>query len=92
MVATFLKEYLKIWNGIDFQKIIFDLITYVKPGDFSEIYQTILLPLYKRFYVHNVTWKAKLVLCYTEWLKNWALLDWRGHTRMAKRDNDIDTM
>lgn len=94
VVQAFLREYLRIWNGIDFQDIIFDLITYVNPSDFSDIYQSILLPLYKRYYVHDVTWKSKLILCYTEWLKNWALLDWRGHTRMMKtptvQGDDID--
>ncbi len=81
-----------MWNGTDFQKTIFDLVTYVKPDDFNEIYQTILLPLYKRFYVHDVTWKAKLVLCYTEWLKNWALLDWRGHLSRISERNEIDDL
>jgi centromere protein I len=79
---------LKVWNGIDFEKEIFELVTYIKPGDYDDLYQDILLPLYRKYYVSDVFWKAKLIMCYTEWLKNWALLDWKGHTRRSMKQQE----
>lgn len=87
----FLKEYLKSWNGIEFAEEIFGLIQFIKPDDYQEIYHDILLPLYRKYYVMNVAWKAKLINCYTEWLKNWALLDWRGHKEQA-HVQEVDKM
>lgn len=93
---------MKSWNGIAFEEEIFELITYIKPGDYDELYQNILLPLYRKYYVSDVVWKAKLIDCYTEWLKNWALLDWKGHTRRSMEqdaaaaeqteDKDVDRL
>ena len=92
----FLKEYLKSWNGIEFQDEIFGLIGYIKPADYEEIYRGFLKPLYRKYYVMDVTWKVKLIRCYTEWLKNWALLDWRGHNNQEENEtssaSNIDRM
>ncbi|KAI7869101.1 Mis6-domain-containing protein [Mucor mucedo] len=79
VIQSFLKIYLQSWNGVEFSDEIFGLIAFVKPNDYEELYHDILLPLYRKYSLMNVTWKTKLINCYTEWLKNWALLDWRGH-------------
>lgn len=87
----FLREYLRSWNGIEFCDEILGLISFIKPADYEELYQNILLPLYRKYYVLDVTWKAKLINCYTDWLKNWALLDWRGHKEQEETsDTDVD--
>ncbi|KAI9480886.1 MAG: Mis6-domain-containing protein [Benjaminiella poitrasii] len=84
-------KYLKTWNGFEFQDEIFELITYIKPGDYKELYYQVLKPLYSLFIISDVEWKSKLVLCYTEWLKNWALLDWNRHVKMGSEGHmDID--
>lgn len=49
----------------------------------------VLKPLYRLYIVSNVTWKAKLICCYTDMLKNWALMDWKRHTQLGK-EIDID--
>ncbi|KAI8059756.1 Mis6-domain-containing protein [Thamnidium elegans] len=93
IVNLFLREYLRSWNGIEFQDEILGLISFIKPADYEELYQNILLPLYRKYYVLDVTWKAKLINCYTGWLKNWALLDWRGHKEQEENetsDTDVD--
>lgn len=76
---------------MEFSDEIFGLIAFVKPNDYEELYQDILLPLYRKYYIMNVTWKTKLITCYTEWLKNWALLDWRGH-KERPHVKDVDNM
>ncbi|KAI7906552.1 Mis6-domain-containing protein [Cokeromyces recurvatus] len=90
-IEYILFQYLKTWNGFEFQDEIFELITYIKPGEFRELYQQVLKPLYKLYAVSDVRWKTKLILCYTEWLKNWALLDWSRHVQLSKEgETDVD--
>lgn len=49
--------------------------------------------LYQLFLVSDVQWKAKLILCYTNLLQNWALLDWNRHTQLKKtKETDMDDM
>ncbi|KAI8366097.1 Mis6-domain-containing protein [Radiomyces spectabilis] len=87
VLETFLKDYIKTWNGVEFEQEIFELLTFVKPETYEDMYQYFLQPLYRLFCVSNVSWKARLILCYTEWLKNWALLDWNEH---AKKRRNLD--
>lgn len=42
--------------------------------------------------------QARLILCYTEWLKNWVLLDWKVHAQRRRQlegnemDEEVDDM
>ncbi|KAI8577817.1 hypothetical protein K450DRAFT_250142 [Umbelopsis ramanniana AG] len=75
----FLAHYLCIWNGHDHKELIFKLIAFIKPASFDDIFKRYLQPLFRLYTVSDVAWKARLITTYTAWLKNWALLDWRGH-------------
>ncbi|OAD00753.1 hypothetical protein MUCCIDRAFT_85107 [Mucor lusitanicus CBS 277.49] len=91
VIEYFLFEYLKTWNGFEFEDEVFELITYIKPTDYKDFYTSVLMRLYRLFLVSDVHWKAKLILCYTGLLQNWALLDWNRHTQMSKQgDTDVD--
>jgi hypothetical protein len=35
VIEQFLFKYLKSWNGFDFENEIFELIAFIKPGDFQ---------------------------------------------------------
>ncbi|ORZ07837.1 Mis6-domain-containing protein [Absidia repens] len=79
VVETFLERYLKSWNGFDCVDEIFELLTYIKPSSFPDIFESFLKPLSQLYCISDVRWKAKLILCYKDWLKHWALLDWHRH-------------
>ncbi|KAI8356664.1 Mis6-domain-containing protein [Blakeslea trispora] len=94
-VQVFLFRYMKTWNGHDFQDEILELITYLKPTSFRELYQHVLKPLSRLYTVSDVKWKARLLLCYTNWLKNWAALDWKQHVdrcHEATLDDSVDRL
>ncbi|CAO3627460.1 unnamed protein product [Cunninghamella blakesleeana] len=93
-IEVFLIKYLRSWNGFDYQHEIFKLITYIKPMSFEEMYECYLRPLYRLFCMSDTKWKAKLILCYKDWLKNWALLDWRRHSERRKNvdESKVDEM
>ncbi|KAI8066934.1 Mis6-domain-containing protein [Gilbertella persicaria] len=87
-VQIFLYRYLKTWNGYEYEDEILTLITYLKPASFKELSEYILKPLCRLYVASDVKWKSKLILCYTEWLKNWAALDWKQHVRLRKEASD----
>ncbi|CEG66414.1 hypothetical protein RMATCC62417_03001 [Rhizopus microsporus] len=97
IIEDFLREYLKIWNGYEFQEEVFELVTFLKPNEYQglkklssyilnepDLYKSVLWPLYRLYYISDVHWKARLILCYSEWLKNWALLDWDKHKKLEQ--------
>ncbi|KAI8984632.1 Mis6-domain-containing protein [Mycotypha africana] len=88
-IEQFLFAYIPIWNGFDFDTEIFELITFIKPRDYKELYDHILKPLSELFIISDTKWKSRLILCYTDWLANWGLLDWRRHFQL-RRDTDAD--
>ncbi|KAI9255969.1 Mis6-domain-containing protein [Sporodiniella umbellata] len=93
IVEEFLKEYIKSWNGFEVQEEIFTLIPYLKPDSFQRIYRDVLKPLEGLFSMSDTVWRAKLILCYTEWLKNWALLDWKKHTELKQdAEKEVDSV
>ncbi|GAB5588158.1 hypothetical protein Unana1_03058 [Umbelopsis nana] len=85
----FLGHYLVTWNGSDHKDLIFKLLGFIKPASFDAIYQRYLLPLFHLYSVSDVTWKAELITAYAAWLKNWALLDWRGHQERRAVDSSL---
>ncbi|KAI7885616.1 Mis6-domain-containing protein [Lichtheimia hyalospora FSU 10163] len=90
IVEAFLEKYISTWNGIDFVDEIFELLTYVRPLAYEDLEYNYLKPLYHLFCVSDVTWKSRLLLCYTAMIKNWALIDWRSHGQ-RRLDPDLDT-
>jgi hypothetical protein len=86
-------DYLKTWNGFEFEDEIFELITYIKPTNYKDFYELALMRLYRLYIVSDVKWKAKLIVCYTDLLNNWALLDWNRHSKLGKsKESNIDHM
>ncbi|KAI8644470.1 Mis6-domain-containing protein [Parasitella parasitica] len=91
VIEHFLFEYLKTWNGFEFEDEVFELITYIKPTNFRNFYNLVLMRLYRLFVVSDAKWKAKLILCYTDLLNNWALLNWNRHAMLSKKgESSID--
>ncbi|KAI7865756.1 Mis6-domain-containing protein [Spinellus fusiger] len=89
---SFLEEYIATWNGVEFEEEIFELITFIKPTSFKALYTSYLKPLYRLYCVSPIRWKAQLVHCYGELLKNWALLDWHQHVKRRGDDAFINGM
>ncbi|CEP08174.1 hypothetical protein [Parasitella parasitica] len=91
VIEYFLFEYLKTWNGFEFEDEIFELITYIKPANYKDFYNLVLMRLYRLFVVSDAKWKAKLILCYTDLLNNWALLNWNRHAKLSEQgESSID--
>ncbi|KAL1932275.1 hypothetical protein VTP01DRAFT_9331 [Rhizomucor pusillus] len=90
LIETFLRDFLQTWNGVHLVQEIFELLTYVKPTTFEDLYENFLKPLYRLFWRSDALWKARLILCYTEWFKNWALLDWNRHAQRRRSADDED--
>ncbi|ORY92370.1 Mis6-domain-containing protein [Syncephalastrum racemosum] len=85
-VEDFLEHYLKTWNGVDHTDLILELLTYTKPTSYERLYTGFLKPLYRIFCFSDITWKTRLILCYTNWLQNWLTLNWHEH---KQRRNDV---
>ncbi|RUS18846.1 hypothetical protein BC937DRAFT_88271 [Endogone sp. FLAS-F59071] len=63
----FLDSYVRSWDGVEHQEEIFKLISFVRPTS------------YEGALTNRFNFQSKLILTYTEWLKNWSLHDWGGH-------------
>ena len=48
------------------------------------IYISVLRSLYQLYYISDAYWKARLIHCYSEWLNNWALLNWDKHKKLEQ--------
>ncbi|KAI9320722.1 Mis6-domain-containing protein [Dichotomocladium elegans] len=93
-VESFLARYISTWNGFDFCDEIFEMLTYIRPLAFEQL-DEFLKALYRLFCISDVKWKARLILCYTEWVKNFILVDWYSHGQRRKDmafDSDVDDM
>ncbi|RUP50559.1 Mis6-domain-containing protein [Jimgerdemannia flammicorona] len=82
---TFLNSYIRSWDGIEHQQEIFKLISFVRPTSYEDLYGRFLKPLHRLFYVSPALWKSKLILTCTEWLKNWSLHYWGGHSTRRRQ-------
>ncbi|KAF8927251.1 hypothetical protein BGZ58_010535 [Dissophora ornata] len=80
----FMIPYLKVWNGIDNQKEIFTLLTYLRPREYEKLYIHFLKPLYGLFNLMGPIWKGELLLCYTKLLQRWAQLKWKDYLELGK--------
>ncbi|KAG0348256.1 hypothetical protein BG004_005575 [Podila humilis] len=76
VIELFLIPFLKVWNGIDYRKDIFTLITYLRPRSFEELYINFLKPVADIFQVSGPVWKSELILCYSRLLTRWAQIKW----------------
>ncbi|CAO3570743.1 unnamed protein product [Mortierella alpina] len=84
VMEYFLMPYLRVWNGVDYQKEIFTLLTYLRPRAYEELYVHFLKPLYGLFYIMGPTWKGELLLCYSKLLQRWAQFRWRDYLELGK--------
>ncbi|KAG0200909.1 hypothetical protein BGX28_006156 [Mortierella sp. GBA30] len=84
VVEYFLIPYLRVWNGVDHQKEIFVLLTYIRPRAYEELYVHFLKPLHEIFYLMGPIWKGELILCYTRLLQRWAQFKWNDYVELGK--------
>ncbi|KAF9955287.1 hypothetical protein BGZ72_003846 [Mortierella alpina] len=84
VMEYFLMPYLRVWNGVDYQKEIFTLLTYLRPRAYEELYVHFLKPLYGLFYIMGPIWKGELILCYSRLLQRWAQFKWRDYLELGK--------
>ncbi|KAG0330539.1 hypothetical protein BGZ99_000009 [Dissophora globulifera] len=84
VMENFLIPYLRIWNGVDYRKEIFTLLTYLRPRGFEELFTHFLKPLHGLFYFMGPVWKGELLLCYTRLLQRWAQFKWTDYLELGK--------
>ncbi|KAG0043009.1 hypothetical protein BGZ83_011936 [Gryganskiella cystojenkinii] len=84
VMENFLVPYLRVWNGIDHQKDIMALLTYLRPRSYEDLYVHILQPLHGVFYLMGPVWKGELILCYSRLLQRWAQFRWKDYLRLGK--------
>ncbi|GJJ70668.1 centromere protein I [Entomortierella parvispora] len=84
VMENFLIPYLRVWNGVDHQKEIFVLLTYLRPRSYEELYVHILQPLLGTFYLMGPVWKGELILCYTKLLQRWVQFKWKDYLKVGK--------
>ncbi|KAF9357304.1 hypothetical protein BGX26_003954 [Mortierella sp. AD094] len=83
-MENFLIPYLRVWNGVEYQKEIFTLLTYLRPRGYEELYAHFLKPLHRIFYLMGPVWKGELLLCFTKLLQRWAQIKWRDYLELGK--------
>ncbi|KAI8888946.1 hypothetical protein K501DRAFT_329558 [Backusella circina FSU 941] len=85
-VDLFLLKYIGHWNGYDYEDEVFEMITYINPIGYDDLFKYYLVPLYRLFVVSKISWKAKMIRSFADLLKNWGLVDWKKHLSI-KRDS-----
>ncbi|KAF9353974.1 hypothetical protein BGX34_011280 [Mortierella sp. NVP85] len=85
VMEYFLIPYLRVWNGVDHQKEIFTLITYLRPRGYEELFVHFLKPLHGLFYLMGPLWKGELILCYTRLLRHWAQFKWGDYLEVGEK-------
>ncbi|KAG0287595.1 hypothetical protein BGZ96_008489 [Linnemannia gamsii] len=84
VIENFLVPYLRVWNGVDHQKEIFTLLTFLRPRSYEELFAHFLKPLQRLFYLMGPVWKGQLILCYTRLVQNWAQVKWKDFLELGK--------
>ncbi|KAG0381202.1 hypothetical protein BGX24_006574 [Mortierella sp. AD032] len=84
VMENFLVPYLRVWNGVDHQKEIFTLLTYLRPRSYEELFVHFLKPLHRLFYLMGPVWKGQLILCYTRLVQHWAQFKWKDYLEIGK--------
>ncbi|KAF9434135.1 hypothetical protein BGZ76_008508 [Entomortierella beljakovae] len=84
VIELFLIPYIRTWNGIDHQKEIFTLLSYLRPRSFEDLHGQFLKPLYNIFCYIGPIWKGELFLCYARLLQHWAQIRWMDYLELGK--------
>ncbi|KAF9402909.1 hypothetical protein BGX21_008102 [Mortierella sp. AD011] len=84
VMENFLIPYLRVWNGVEHQKEIFTLLTYLRPRSYEELYAHFLKPLHSIFYLMGPVWKGELLLCFTKLLQHWAQIKWKDYLEIGR--------
>ncbi|KAF9931628.1 hypothetical protein FBU30_009804 [Linnemannia zychae] len=84
VMENFLVPYLRVWNGIDYQKEIFALVTFLRPRSYEELYNHFLKPLHRLFCLMGPIWKGQLIMCYTRLLQKWSQFKWKDYLEIGK--------
>ncbi|KAF9173306.1 hypothetical protein BGX20_003568 [Mortierella sp. AD010] len=72
VMENFLIPYLRVWNGVEHQKEIFTLLTYLRPRSYEELYAHFLKPLHSIFYLMGPVWK------------HWAQIKWKDYLEIGR--------
>ncbi|KAF8975341.1 hypothetical protein BGZ46_009204 [Entomortierella lignicola] len=84
IMENFLIPYLRVWNGVEHQKEIFTLLTYLRPRSYEELYIHFLKPLHRIFCLTGPVWKGELLLCFTKLLERWAQFKWKDYLELGR--------
>ncbi|XP_028413314.1 centromere protein I-like [Dendronephthya gigantea] len=67
-----LTQYLLTWNGVDYQTLIFLLVSHLQIRPFEKLNDLILEPIRKLFFCSSLEFKCQVINCFTEMLLNLA--------------------
>lgn len=84
VIENFLVPFIRVWNGVDHQKEVFTLLTFLRPRSFEDLHTQFLKPLQRLFYLMGPVWKGQLILCYTRLAQNWAQFKWKDYLELGK--------
>ncbi|KAF8930074.1 hypothetical protein BGZ47_000749 [Haplosporangium gracile] len=84
VIENFLVPFIRVWNGIDYQKEVFTLLTFLRPRSYEDLFNHFLKPLQKLFYLMGPVWKGQLILCYTRLVQNWTQFKWKDYLELGK--------
>lgn len=87
VIEVFIADYLQTWNGLDHAEGLLELISYIRPMAWEELYPGFVKPLYLLFTTASSTWKAALIQCYRSLIRHWAL---RGATATRQHGNTFE--
>ena len=67
-----LAQYLMTWNGVDYQALIFLLVSTLQIKPFQKLNDLVLEPIRKLFFCSSVEFKCQVLTCFTEMLSTLA--------------------
>eukprot|EP01122_Echinamoeba_exundans_P007387 TRINITY_DN2263_c0_g2_i2.p1 TRINITY_DN2263_c0_g2~~TRINITY_DN2263_c0_g2_i2.p1 ORF type:complete len:846 (-),score=118.11 TRINITY_DN2263_c0_g2_i2:1033-3570(-) len=80
-VLSFLRDFLRSWNGKSHFPEIMRLVRWLPPLPWEDLYRSILRPLGKVFFTLPSDFKATVLECFTHMLRSWLRTDWNGYHR-----------
>lgn len=85
-VVSFLRQFLKTWDGFCFGEEVLGLLRWIPPLPWEDLYGNILLPLGKLFSSASADLKTSMIICFTRMLRGWLRFSWGTyHKHMATR-------
>ncbi|KAL4220762.1 hypothetical protein ACF0H5_021156 [Mactra antiquata] len=82
-------DYLHTWNGIQYSPLILQLISRSRIYPFPVLYDRVLEPLRKLFFSSSVYGKCKIIMCFTDLLRNYAANEWPRNQEKQDEDTSL---